>query len=35
MKAPHPTPMFVMREVVADSTDLAMAMLEMQHEEAR
>jgi GNAT superfamily N-acetyltransferase len=29
MKAPHPTPMSVMRELVADGTDLATAMLDV------
>jgi GNAT superfamily N-acetyltransferase len=29
MKAPHPTPMSIMRELVADGTDLAVAMLDV------
>ena len=35
MKAPHPTPMSVMRELVADSTDLAMAMLDVPSQLAK
>jgi len=30
VEAPHPTPMSLMRELVADSTGLATAMLDVQ-----
>jgi len=35
MKAPHPTPMSVMRELVADGTDLATAMLDVPSQLAK
>ena len=35
MKAPHPTPMSVMRELVADSADLALAMLHVPSQLAK
>jgi GNAT superfamily N-acetyltransferase len=35
MKAPHPTPMSVMRELSADSTDLATAMLDVPSQLAK
>ena len=35
MKAPHPTPTSVMRELVADSTDLATAMLDVPSQLAK
>jgi GNAT superfamily N-acetyltransferase len=35
MKAPHPTPMSLMRELVADGTDLATAMLDVPSQLAK
>jgi GNAT superfamily N-acetyltransferase len=35
MKAPHPTPMSVMRELVVDGTDLATAMLDVPSQRAK